>query len=69
MRGEKTSEKTFYNVLMKASNNWQDTKVFDYCCAESLLINEKGKKLITVRLQHQQTQLKDSELLSSSGRH
>ena len=53
MRGEKTSEKTFYNVLMEASNNWEDTKVFDYCCAESLLINEKGKKLITVKLQHQ----------------
>lgn len=44
VRGEKTSEKTFYNVLMEASNKWEDTKVFDYCCAESVLINEKGGK-------------------------
>lgn len=44
VRGEKTSEKTFYNALMKAVSNWDGLKLTDYCCSESLLISEEGEK-------------------------
>lgn len=47
VRGEKTSEKTFYNALMKAVSNWEGLKLTDYCCSESLLISEEGKGILS----------------------
>ncbi|CAH1267721.1 GHDC [Branchiostoma lanceolatum] len=42
VRGEKTSEDMFYQALKSAKTSWADTgvHVVDYCCAESVLVQE-----------------------------
>ncbi|KAK3099344.1 hypothetical protein FSP39_003018 [Pinctada imbricata] len=42
VRGEKTSESSFYQALSKACESWSDIKLVDYCCCESILIDDQG---------------------------
>ncbi|XP_061164020.1 GH3 domain-containing protein-like isoform X1 [Saccostrea echinata] len=42
VRGEKTSESLFYQALTEAESAWFPQKLLNYCCVESLLIDDKG---------------------------
>lgn len=42
VRGEKTSESLFYQALTEATSAWFPRKLLNYCCVESLLIEDKG---------------------------
>ena len=50
LRGEKTSETAFYQALCQALQT-SDVKLVDYCCAESVMVDENNNgnfHLITV---------------------
>ena len=50
LRGEKTSETAFYQALCQALKT-SDVKLVDYCCAESVMVDENNNgnfHLITV---------------------
>ena len=42
VRGEKTSESLFYQALTEVVKTWFPLKLLNYCCVESLLIDDKG---------------------------
>lgn len=46
VRGEKTSESLFYQALTKTTSAWFPRKLLNYCCVESLLIEDKGTVFI-----------------------
>lgn len=50
VRGEKTSESLFYQALTKTTSAWFPRKLLNYCCVESLLIENKGIALILLSL-------------------
>lgn len=50
VRGEKTSESLFYQALTKTTSAWFPRKLLNYCCVESLLIEDKGIALILFSL-------------------
>lgn len=50
VRGEKTSESLFYQALTKTTSAWFPRKLLNYCCVESLLIEDKGIALILLSL-------------------
>ena len=41
LRGEKTSETAFYQALCQALQT-SDVKLVDYCCAESVMVDENN---------------------------
>lgn len=51
VRGEKTSESLFYQALTEATSAWFPRKLINYCCVESLLIEDKGTGLILLSLE------------------
>lgn len=44
VRGEKTSESLFYEVLRDTVAQWSGVKLLDYCCAESITVEDAGIK-------------------------
>lgn len=42
VRGEKTSESMFYKALSEAVSQWTGVTLVDYCCAESIAVEEAG---------------------------
>ncbi|KAL8604079.1 hypothetical protein ACOMHN_024904 [Nucella lapillus] len=44
VRGEKTSESVFYDSLISALKQWDDLKLVDYCCAESIVVEDTTMK-------------------------
>lgn len=50
VRGEKTSESLFYQALTEAASAWFPRKLLNYCCVESLLIEDKGTAMILLSL-------------------
>lgn len=42
VRGEKTSEMTFYTALTETVARWEGIQLKDYCCCESLLITQEA---------------------------
>ncbi|XP_071087914.1 GH3 domain-containing protein-like [Haliotis cracherodii] len=42
VRGEKTSESSFYSALSETVPCWSDVRLTDYCCAESIHVDDAG---------------------------
>ncbi|XP_056012730.1 GH3 domain-containing protein-like isoform X2 [Ostrea edulis] len=78
VRGEKTSESLFYQALTEVVSTWFPQKLLNYCCVESLLIDDKGDSYApfyhvflelgdeTKPLTAEQTAMIDKELCSRS---
>ncbi|KAK6173155.1 hypothetical protein SNE40_016664 [Patella caerulea] len=59
VRGEKTSESLFYCALCKTIDNWSDVQLVDYCCAESVLVDDQTKDQSTLPSYHVYLELKN----------
>ena len=46
VRGEKTSEKTFYEALTASAKQWPDVKIRDYCCVDGALAAPHMRKIV-----------------------
>ena len=44
VRGEKTPESLFYQMLTSTVAQWPKLKLVDYCCAESIMVEDTGNK-------------------------
>ncbi|XP_076446543.1 GH3 domain-containing protein-like [Babylonia areolata] len=50
VRGEKTSESVFYDCLTSTVENWDSVRLVDYCCAESIVVEDTDAKKYKSRL-------------------
>ena len=44
VRGEKTPESLFYQMLTSTVAQWPKLKLVDYCCAESIMVEDTDNK-------------------------
>ena len=44
VRGEKTPESLFYETLTSTVSQWAGIKLVDYCCAESIVVEDTDMK-------------------------